>query len=94
MHLGVGMAIVSMDMVSMDMDSMDMERDASACARGAPLLQRRPLHPDRSVTASATPCPETAQGRAPVEDASAGEIVVFSGIPDFNIGDTLVRHLP
>merc|ERR1719182_1160375 len=31
-----------------------------------------------------------AAGRAPVEEASAGEIVVFSGIPDFNIGDTLV----
>jgi GTP-binding protein len=31
-----------------------------------------------------------AAGRAPVDEASAGDIVVFSGIPDFNIGDTLV----
>jgi len=31
-----------------------------------------------------------AAGRAPIDEASAGEIVVFSGIPDFNIGDTLV----
>jgi len=31
-----------------------------------------------------------AAGRAPISEASAGEIVVFSGIPDFNIGDTLV----
>jgi len=31
-----------------------------------------------------------ALGRKPVEEASAGEIVVFSGIADFNIGDTLV----
>jgi len=31
-----------------------------------------------------------AMGRAAVEEAQAGEIVVFSGIPDFNIGDTLV----
>ena len=31
-----------------------------------------------------------AAGRAPIDSASAGEIVVFSGIPDFNIGDTLV----
>ena len=31
-----------------------------------------------------------AAGRAPIAEAAAGEIVVFSGIPDFNIGDTLV----
>merc|ERR1719230_238802 len=31
-----------------------------------------------------------AAGRASVDEAAAGEIVVFSGIPDFNIGDTLV----
>jgi len=31
-----------------------------------------------------------AAGRAPIDEASAGDIVVFSGIPDFNIGDTLV----
>uniref|UniRef100_A0A7S3ARZ6 Tr-type G domain-containing protein n=1 Tax=Haptolina ericina TaxID=156174 RepID=A0A7S3ARZ6_9EUKA len=31
-----------------------------------------------------------AAGRASIAEASAGEIVVFSGIPDFNIGDTLV----
>ena len=31
-----------------------------------------------------------AAGRAPITEAAAGEIVVFSGIPDFNIGDTLV----
>jgi len=31
-----------------------------------------------------------AAGRAPIEEAAAGEIVVFSGIPEFNIGDTLV----
>jgi len=31
-----------------------------------------------------------AMGRAPVEEATAGDIVVFSGISDFNIGDTLV----
>ena len=31
-----------------------------------------------------------AAGRAPIDEAAAGEIVVFSGIPDFNIGDTLV----
>ena len=31
-----------------------------------------------------------AAGRAPIDEASAGEIVVFSGIPDFNIGDTIV----
>ena len=29
-------------------------------------------------------------GRAPLEEASAGEIVVFAGVADFNIGDTLV----
>ena len=29
-------------------------------------------------------------GRVPIESASAGEIVVFSGVPDFNIGDTIV----
>lgn len=29
-------------------------------------------------------------GRTPVEEASAGDIVMFSGIPDFTIGDTLV----
>jgi len=29
-------------------------------------------------------------GRKSVDSAEAGEIVVFSGIPDFNIGDTLV----
>jgi len=29
-------------------------------------------------------------GRNPIDEATAGEIVVFSGIPDFNIGDTLV----
>merc|ERR1719230_1126956 len=32
-----------------------------------------------------------AAGRAPIDEAAAGEIVVFSGIPDFNIGDTLVN---
>jgi len=31
-----------------------------------------------------------AMGRLPVDDATAGDIVVFSGVPDFNIGDTLV----
>jgi GTP-binding protein len=31
-----------------------------------------------------------AMGRKPVEEARAGEIVVFSGITDFNIGDTIV----
>jgi len=31
-----------------------------------------------------------AAGRVPVDSAEAGDIVVFSGIPDFNIGDTLV----
>jgi len=31
-----------------------------------------------------------AAGRAPIDEAAAGEIVVFSGIPDFNSGDTLV----
>merc|ERR1719182_717645 len=31
-----------------------------------------------------------AAGRAPIDEAAAGEIVVFSVIPDFNIGDTLV----
>jgi len=31
-----------------------------------------------------------AAGRAPIDEAQAGDIVVFSGIPDFNIGDTLV----
>jgi len=31
-----------------------------------------------------------ALGRASIEEASAGEIVVFSGVQDFNIGDTLV----
>jgi GTP-binding protein len=31
-----------------------------------------------------------AMGRAPVDVASAGEIVVFSGVQDFTIGDTLV----
>lgn len=31
-----------------------------------------------------------AMGRAPIEEASAGEIVVFSGLQNFNIGDTLV----
>jgi GTP-binding protein len=31
-----------------------------------------------------------AMGRTPADEASAGDIVVFSGIPDFNIGDTLV----
>jgi len=31
-----------------------------------------------------------AAGRVPVDKASAGDIVVFSGVPDFNIGDTLV----
>lgn len=31
-----------------------------------------------------------AMGRKPVDEASAGDIVVFSGIDDFNIGDTLV----
>jgi GTP-binding protein len=29
-------------------------------------------------------------GRRAVEEAAAGDIVVFSGVPDFNIGDTLV----
>jgi GTP-binding protein len=28
--------------------------------------------------------------RQPVDEASAGDIVVAAGIPDFNIGDTLV----
>jgi len=31
-----------------------------------------------------------AMGRAPINEASAGEIVVFSGVADFTIGDTLV----
>jgi len=31
-----------------------------------------------------------AMGRAAVDEASAGDIVVFSGVADFNIGDTLV----
>merc|ERR1719478_1721897 len=31
-----------------------------------------------------------AMGRAPIDKAEAGEIVVFSGVQDFNIGDTLV----
>ena len=31
-----------------------------------------------------------AMGRAPIEEAAAGEIVVFSGVQDFTIGDTLV----
>lgn len=31
-----------------------------------------------------------AMGRAPIDEASAGEIVVFSGVQDFTIGDTLV----
>merc|ERR1719230_6939 len=31
-----------------------------------------------------------AAGRAPIDEAAAGDIVVFSGVPDFNIGDTLV----
>ena len=31
-----------------------------------------------------------AMGRTPAEEASAGDIVVFAGIPEFNIGDTLV----
>ena len=31
-----------------------------------------------------------AAGRKPVDEAQAGDIVVFSGVPDFNIGDTLV----
>jgi len=31
-----------------------------------------------------------AMGRAPIDQASAGEIVVFSGVQDFTIGDTLV----
>jgi GTP-binding protein len=31
-----------------------------------------------------------ALGRAPITEAAAGEIVVFSGISDFNIGDTVV----
>ena len=31
-----------------------------------------------------------AMGRASVDEASAGDIVVFSGVSDFNIGDTLV----
>jgi len=31
-----------------------------------------------------------AMGRAPIDVASAGEIVVFSGVQDFTIGDTLV----
>merc|ERR1712087_578355 len=31
-----------------------------------------------------------AMGRAPIEEAAAGEIVVFSGLQGFNIGDTLV----
>jgi GTP-binding protein len=31
-----------------------------------------------------------AMGRAPIDEAKAGEIVVFSGVADFTIGDTLV----
>jgi len=31
-----------------------------------------------------------AMGRASIDEAQAGEIVVFSGVADFNIGDTLV----
>jgi len=31
-----------------------------------------------------------AMGRAPIDEASAGEIVVFSGVQDFTIGDTLI----
>jgi GTP-binding protein len=31
-----------------------------------------------------------AMGRKPVEEASAGDIVVFSGVPEFEIGNTLV----
>jgi GTP-binding protein len=31
-----------------------------------------------------------AMGKTPVDEASAGDIVVFAGIPDFNIGDTVV----
>merc|ERR1719478_815194 len=31
-----------------------------------------------------------AMGRAPIDKAEAGEIVVFSGVQDFTIGDTLV----
>merc|ERR1719454_2387063 len=31
-----------------------------------------------------------AMGRASIEEAKAGDIVVFSGVSDFNIGDTLV----
>jgi len=31
-----------------------------------------------------------AMGRAPIDEAKAGEIVVFSGVQDFTIGDTLV----
>ena len=29
-------------------------------------------------------------GRTAVDQAQAGDIVVFAGVPDFNIGDTLV----
>jgi len=32
-----------------------------------------------------------AMGRAAIDEAQAGEIVVFSGVQDFNIGDTLVN---
>lgn len=30
------------------------------------------------------------QGRKAVDEAKAGDIVVFAGVPEFNIGDTLV----
>jgi len=59
-------------------------------AKGLPVgICAGPGQPVRTVKISELFCFD-ALGRRPIDEARAGEIVVFSGIQDFNIGDTLV----
>ena len=68
-------------------DSLDM---SGKLTKGKPIgISAGPGEPVKAVKTSEVFVFD-GMGRASVEEATAGDIVVFAGIPEFNIGDTLV----